>query len=200
MKFKACWVVHGFTQEEGIDYNKTFAGTGCYETARVLLAMICQKDLETAQVDMNLVYLNVKLNKVVYMEYPYIFEVEYGQACQLILSLYSLKQAAFNWFNTCSDYLTKSTSFKRSDCNQYLYISQCLDGTTFILIYMDNMLIVATSTTLVDTVKSIISNHQSTSDLGLISQYLGMKIDYKQCDCKQYDSKTTSLKSTLTIS
>jgi hypothetical protein len=75
-RFKARWVARGFMQEEGVDYYETFAGTGRYETLRVLLVAILLLRLYTVYVDVNLAYLNAVLKEQIYVDYLYGFEDE----------------------------------------------------------------------------------------------------------------------------
>ena len=47
-KYKARIVARGFTQEEGIDYAKTFSPTVRFESIRLMLAEAAPKDMQTA--------------------------------------------------------------------------------------------------------------------------------------------------------
>ena len=50
---KARFVAQGFNQEEGIDYEKTFAPVARLEAIRMLLAFACFKDFVLYQMDVN---------------------------------------------------------------------------------------------------------------------------------------------------
>jgi transposase InsO family protein len=177
-RFKARWVARGFMQEEGVDYHETFAGTGRYETLRVLLVAILLLRLYTAHVDVNLAYLNAVLKEQIYVDYPYGFEDEApGQACLLQRSLYGLKQSAYNWYLTLGNLLIKR-GFQRSAADPCLYTLRTNQGVAFIFVYVDDMLIAASSEDLLNRCKRYVSAQWSITDLGPVSHYLGLKIEH----------------------
>ena len=55
---KARLVAHGFNQEEGIDYEETFALVARLEAIRMLLAFACFKDFVLYQMDVKNEFLN----------------------------------------------------------------------------------------------------------------------------------------------
>lgn len=62
--------------------------------------------------DVNLAYLNAKLDETIYMRYPDGFESD-GLVCLLLRSLYGLRQSAADWYKTLSKFLL-SHNFKSS--------------------------------------------------------------------------------------
>ena len=54
---KARLVAQGFNQEEGIDYEETFAPVARLEAIRMLLAFACFKDFILYQMDVKSVFL-----------------------------------------------------------------------------------------------------------------------------------------------
>ena len=65
---KARLVVQGFNQEEGINYEETFAPIARLEAIRMLLAFTCFKDFVFYQMDVNNAFLNGFINEEVYFE------------------------------------------------------------------------------------------------------------------------------------
>lgn len=181
LKFKARWVARGFEQREDLDYDKTFASTGRYETLRILLAVIAVMKLFTAHIDVNMAYLNALLKEKLYMHYPDGLDRSYnGKVCMLLRSIYGLKQSAANWFDTLGDFLM-TKGFVRSASDPCLYIQRNQGGAgknevVFIFVYVDDMLIAASSTSLLNKTKAMISGKWSTSDLGPLAHYLSVKV------------------------
>ena len=56
VRTKARLVVHGFNQEEGVDYEETFAPIAGLEAIRMLLAFACFKDFVLYQMDVKSVF------------------------------------------------------------------------------------------------------------------------------------------------
>ena len=114
-KYKARLVAKGFAQQEGIDYEETFAPTAKWNTIRLTLALAAQKGWKVHQMDVKSAFLNGDLQEDVYMTQPPGFEVE-GQehkVCKLIKALYGLKQAPRAWYAKMDDYL-KKVGFQRT--------------------------------------------------------------------------------------
>jgi hypothetical protein len=90
--FKARWVARGFTQQEGIDYNETYASVAKMGSIRVLLAITAAQNLECQQYDIVTAFLNAIADKVIYVEQPHSF-ANGPKVCRLNRALYGLKQA-----------------------------------------------------------------------------------------------------------
>ena len=58
---KSILVAQGFNQEEGIDYEETFAPIARLEAIRMLLAFACFKDFILYQMDVKSAFLNMTL-------------------------------------------------------------------------------------------------------------------------------------------
>lgn len=90
VKYKACFVVKGFSQIPGLNFLETFAPIIRLEMFCFLLALatcygLCAHGLEVVGI-----YLNSPLNEVVYMLQPNGFDNGTGHKCRLKLSLYGL--------------------------------------------------------------------------------------------------------------
>ena len=67
---KARLVAQGYNQQEGIDYEETFAPVARLEVIRMLLAFACHKIFILYQMDVKSVFLNGFINEEVYVEQP----------------------------------------------------------------------------------------------------------------------------------
>ncbi|KAI3759051.1 hypothetical protein L6452_06624 [Arctium lappa] len=65
---KARLVAQGYRQEEGIDYDETFALVARLEAIRLFLAYAVYKDFKVYQMDVKSAFLNEKLNEEVYIK------------------------------------------------------------------------------------------------------------------------------------
>ena len=66
-KWKVRYIVQGFRQRKGIDYEKTFASVANIVTVRALLAIACEMNWDVHQMDVKAAYLCSKLEKNVRM-------------------------------------------------------------------------------------------------------------------------------------
>ena len=67
---KARLVAQGFNQEEGIDYEETFAPVARVESIRMHLAFACLKDFILYQMDVKSAFLNGYILEEVYVTQP----------------------------------------------------------------------------------------------------------------------------------
>ncbi|GKA72818.1 retrovirus-related pol polyprotein from transposon TNT 1-94, partial [Tanacetum coccineum] len=92
---KARLVAQGYSQQEGIDYDETYALVARLESIRLLLAIACANDFKLFQMDVKSAFLNGFINKEVYVAQPLSF-IDFEKpnyVYKLKKALYGLKQA-----------------------------------------------------------------------------------------------------------
>ncbi|GKA94812.1 retrovirus-related pol polyprotein from transposon TNT 1-94 [Tanacetum coccineum] len=96
IKNKARLVAQGFMQEEGIDYDETFAPVARLEAIRIFFAYAAYMGFMVYQMDMKSAFLNGKISEEVYVQQPPGFEsIKFpNHVCKLDKALYGLKQLA----------------------------------------------------------------------------------------------------------
>ncbi|KAJ9541659.1 hypothetical protein OSB04_028165 [Centaurea solstitialis] len=99
----------GYRQEEGIDYDETFAPVARLEAIRLFLAYAALMKFQVFQMDVKSVFLNGKLTEEVYVAQPPGFTdpKHPNHVYKLNKALYGLKQAPRAWYETLSTYLIK---------------------------------------------------------------------------------------------
>nr|GFB09226.1 retrovirus-related Pol polyprotein from transposon TNT 1-94 [Tanacetum cinerariifolium] len=124
---KARLVAVGYSQQEGIDYDETFAHVARIEVILLFLAYAAHKDFTVFQMDVKTSFLNGILKEEVYVGQPPAFlngilkkEVYVGQppgfvskqypdhVYALDKALYGLKQAPRAWYDVLSQFLIES--------------------------------------------------------------------------------------------
>jgi hypothetical protein len=100
VRYKSRLVAQGYSQEEGIDYENTFAPIAHLEAIRILLAFSVAKGFNLYQMDVKSAFLNGVLEEEVYMKQPPGFESEKypHRVYKLRKALYGLKQAPRAWY------------------------------------------------------------------------------------------------------
>ncbi|GJR40291.1 zf-CCHC domain-containing protein [Tanacetum coccineum] len=63
-------VAQGYNQQEGIDYDETYAPVARLESIKILLAYACSLDFKLFQMDVKIAFLNDFINEEVYMAQP----------------------------------------------------------------------------------------------------------------------------------
>ena len=67
-KYKARFVARGFSQKEGIDYEKTFAPIARYTSTRAIMVLAAKLGWKLHQMDMKTTFLNGVVEEEVYVE------------------------------------------------------------------------------------------------------------------------------------
>jgi hypothetical protein len=167
----------GHRQVENINYTETFASAAKIATIRIVLALAAKWDWEIDQVDVVAAYLNGKLEEEVYMEAPYgvLTKNDQGMVCQLLRTLYGLKQARNVWYKELSQ-VFKLMGFKVSLCNASLFIRFDERGGMMIPVITDDMAVAGSSRKVVDDFKTELGTHFKITDDGEIHWLLGFEI------------------------
>ena len=139
-RHKARFVVKGFAQREGIDFNEVFSPTVRASTIRLALAHAVSSGFTLKQLDVRTAFLYASLDEVVFVRPPPGFEERdaAGQPLvwQLLRSLYGIKQAPRNWHKTLRAHLLSDGAVQSAtDACLFLYP----DG-GFVFMHVDDIL------------------------------------------------------------
>nr|GEW39386.1 copia-type Pol polyprotein [Tanacetum cinerariifolium] len=95
LKNKARLVARGYHQEEGIDFEESFASVARLEAIRIFLAYAAHKNMVVYQMDVKTAFLNGNLRKEVYVSQPngFVDQDNPNHVYKLKKALYGLKQA-----------------------------------------------------------------------------------------------------------
>lgn len=175
-RFKARLVAKGFRQQEGIDFNEVFAPVSKHTTLRALLGLVAANDLELYHLDIKTAFLNGDLEETIYMQQPPGYEEgRPGVVCRLHKALYGLRQAPRAWHLKLKDVL-EELGYKASDADPGLYVQINKEHNVYVLVYVDDILVIAKDQTTANQVKTALMSVFDTRDLGDATYFLGMEL------------------------
>ncbi|GJU76501.1 retrovirus-related pol polyprotein from transposon TNT 1-94 [Tanacetum coccineum] len=107
LKNKARLVAHGYRQEEGIDFEESFAPVARLDTIRIFLAYATHMNMIVYQMDVKTAFLYGILREEVYVSQLDGFVDQYNpnHVYKLKKALYGLKQAPCAWYDLLSMFL-----------------------------------------------------------------------------------------------
>ncbi|GJS86035.1 retrovirus-related pol polyprotein from transposon TNT 1-94 [Tanacetum coccineum] len=125
IKNKERLVAQGYNQQDGIDYNRTFAPVARLEAIRIFLAFATYMNFIIYQMDVKSAFLNGKLKEEFYVKQPLGFESSEfpNHVCKLDKAIYELKQATRAWDETLLIFLTEH-KFVRAEA-EYVAAAGC---------------------------------------------------------------------------
>ncbi|GJX76007.1 retrovirus-related pol polyprotein from transposon TNT 1-94 [Tanacetum coccineum] len=118
-------VAVGYCQQEGIDYDETFAPVARIEAIRLFLAYAAHKDFTVFQMDVKTAFLNGILKEEVYVGQPpgFVSKQYPDHVYALDKALYGLKQAPRAWYDVLSKFLIDS-GFQKGSIDTTLFIKK----------------------------------------------------------------------------
>jgi hypothetical protein len=145
-RYIACWILRGFTQRPGVDYDETFILVVKPTTVHMVLATAVSRTWLIQQLDVKNVFLHGTLSETVFCYQPMGFAdpAHPDLVCRLHKSLYRLKQAPRAWYSQFTTYLI-TLGFIEAKSNTLLFIFCHDSDTIYLLLYVDDIILTASS-------------------------------------------------------
>ncbi|GKC34299.1 retrovirus-related pol polyprotein from transposon TNT 1-94 [Tanacetum coccineum] len=114
LKNKARLVDQGFRQEEGIDFEESFAPVARTDVTRIFIANAANKNMKIFQMDVETAFLNDELKEEVYVSQPEGFgdQDNPSHMYKLKKAMYGLKQEPRAWYDMLSSFLISQHFYK----------------------------------------------------------------------------------------
>jgi hypothetical protein len=138
---------------------------------------VAHYDLELHQMNVKTTFLNRDLHENVYMAQPKGFVVERkgNLGCHLTKSIYGLKHASRQWYLKFDETIRKF-GFNENEEDNYIYARFKNEKFIFLILYVDDILLVSSDVYLLLETKGFLSSHFDMKDLGEASYVLRIEI------------------------
>ncbi|GJY70677.1 retrovirus-related pol polyprotein from transposon TNT 1-94 [Tanacetum coccineum] len=174
---KARLVAQGYNQQEGIDYDETYAPVARLESIRILLAYACALDFKLFQMDVKSAFLNGFINEEVYVAQPpgFIDFEKPDHVYKLKKALYGLKQAPKAWYDRLKAFLIKH-EYKIGMVDNTLFTKKKSSNLIIVQIYVDDIIFGSTCQDMCDEFTKIMHDEFEMSMMGELNFFLGLQI------------------------
>ncbi|CAI7811638.1 unnamed protein product [Closterium sp. NIES-54] len=176
-RFKARWVVRGYDQRHGIDFDQTFVPVSRHTSVRILLAIASARHLPLRQIDVKNAFLNALVDAVIYVEQPHTYGEGDSCVCKLRKSLYGIKQALRLWQQYLHNILFE-IDFKQLPHDPGMYRRDFRDEYILLTVYVDDLLYTISNNELLEQFKKNLAGCVDITCNHDVKQFLGLNISY----------------------
>ena len=187
-RFKARFVVRGFSQVKGQDYTESYSATLRATSFRLLMALAAGEKLKCEHFDVKNAFTQSSIDNEIYVQPPKGFETkgkdDMPQVLKLVKSLYGTKQASRLWQMKLRDHLVNHMGFTCSLTDPCLFVKRDDKGGVMILgVYVDDIILAHKNSDLDWFIREFTGpNGFDAKHLGKLSWFLGMACDQHE-DC-----------------
>ncbi|GJY85514.1 retrovirus-related pol polyprotein from transposon TNT 1-94 [Tanacetum coccineum] len=138
-RLQARLVAKGYAQEEGIDFEESFAPVARLKAVQIFVAYAAHKSFPIYQMDVKTTFLNGPLKEEVYVAQPdgFVDPDHPKKIYRLRKALYGLKQTPRAWYDELSNFLM-SKGFTKGTIDPTLFTIRYGEDILLVQIYVDD--------------------------------------------------------------
>ncbi|GJV78896.1 retrovirus-related pol polyprotein from transposon TNT 1-94 [Tanacetum coccineum] len=187
-RLQARLVAKGYRQEEGIDFEESFAPVTRIKAIQIFIANAANKNMTIYQMDVQTTFLNDELKEEVYVSQPegFVDPDHLTHVYHTRKALYDLKQAPQAWYDTLSRFLLDN-KFSKGAVDPTLFIRKTGKHILLVQIYVDDIIFASTDPKACDIFSNEMSTKFQMSMMGQMSFFLGLQILLMRSHLTNYD-------------
>nr|GEU91649.1 retrovirus-related Pol polyprotein from transposon TNT 1-94 [Tanacetum cinerariifolium] len=170
-------VAQAYNQQDGIDYDETYAPVARLESVRIFLAYSCALDFKLFQMDVKSAFLNGFINEEVYVAQPpgFIDFEKPDHVYKLKKALYGLKHAPKSWYDRLKAFIIKH-EYKIGMVDNTLFTKKKSSNLIIVQIYVDDIIFGSTCQDMYNEFDKIMHDEFEMSMMGELNFFLGLQI------------------------
>ncbi|GJX48518.1 retrovirus-related pol polyprotein from transposon TNT 1-94 [Tanacetum coccineum] len=163
--------------EEGIDFEESFAPVARLEAVRIFVAYAAHKSFPIYQMDVKTAFLNGPLKEEVYVAQPdgFVDPDHPEKVYRLRKALYGLKQALRAWYDELSKFLI-SKGFTKGIIDPTLFTIKYREDILLVQIYVDDIIFGSTNPKFSKRFEKLMHGRFEMSLMGEMKFFLGLQI------------------------
>jgi hypothetical protein len=147
------------------DYDEIFALVENMDSIHLALYIAETKGWEVHHMDVKNAFFHGDISEEIYMEQPQGFMQDSSLVCQLKKSLYGLKKDRRAWYENMDSYIL-SSNFVHYKSYPNVYMLRTIDSLLLLVLYVDDLLIIGFSTSMIVEEKRILHDRFLMMDMG----------------------------------
>ncbi|GJT10786.1 putative reverse transcriptase domain-containing protein [Tanacetum coccineum] len=170
-------VAKRYKQEEGIDFEESFAPVARLKAVRMFIAYAAHKNITIFQMDVKTAFLNGPLKEEVYVSQPEGFiDPEFpDHVYRLKKALYGLKQAPRAWYDKLSSFLIEH-GFTKGIIDPTLFTRRHGEDILLVQVYVDDIIFGSTNPDFSKRFANLMKNNFEMSMMGELKFFLGLQV------------------------
>ncbi|GJR41531.1 retrovirus-related pol polyprotein from transposon TNT 1-94 [Tanacetum coccineum] len=168
---------HRYKQEEGIDFEESFAPVARLEAVQMFIAYAAHKNITIFQMDVKMAFLNGPLKEEVYVSQPEGFiDPEFpDHVYRLEKTLYGLKQAPRAWYDKLSSFLIEH-GFTKGIIDPTLFTRRHGGDILLVQVYVDDIIFGSTNPKFSKRFENLMKNNFEMSMIDELKFFLGLQV------------------------
>ncbi|GJS60999.1 ribonuclease H-like domain-containing protein [Tanacetum coccineum] len=175
-RYKARIVANGSNQQHGVDFDETFSPVVKPATIRTVLSLDVSRQWPIHQLDVKNAFLNGDLFETVYMHQPpgFVNSRYPNHVLELRASARSTRSRTILSIRASRICYATRAGFSSSRCDSSLFIYTQGSQVAYLLIYVDDIILTASSPVLLQQIVDSLHNEFDMTDLGALTYFLGI--------------------------
>nr|GEY11646.1 retrovirus-related Pol polyprotein from transposon TNT 1-94 [Tanacetum cinerariifolium] len=169
-------VVRVYRQEDGIDFEESFALVAWMEAIRIFLAYATHKGFTVYQIDVKMAFLHGSLKEDVCQPEGFIDVDHPSHVYKLKKALYGLKQAPRAWYDELSTFLLQN-GFSKGTSDLTLFTRSFNDDILVVHVYVDDIIFGSTDPRYATLFSDLMKSRFEMSMMGEMTFFLGLQVN-----------------------
>ncbi|GKB55187.1 retrovirus-related pol polyprotein from transposon TNT 1-94 [Tanacetum coccineum] len=174
---KSRLVAKGYKQEEGINFEESFALVSLLEAVRMFVGYVAHKNFTIFQMDVKTTFLNGPSKEEVYVSQPDGFvDLDFlDHVYKLKKALYGLKQSPRAWYDQLSSFLIEH-HFTKGIVDPTLFTRRHGGDILLVKVYVDDIIFGSTNLDFSKRFTNLMKNNFEMSMIGELKFFLGLQV------------------------
>jgi hypothetical protein len=175
VRWKARWVLKGFNQIAGVDYDESSSNVIKMTSVRAICAVATARDMVLEQADAINAYIQAKLERPIWAVEPEGHETSPGKSALVVMALYGLNQSGHEWETHCKKQIA-ALGWKQSPHDPCVFTRGKGPNMEIMGTYVDDFIVAATTQGKMDSIMNELSLKMNLKRQGPLHYMLGVRI------------------------